>query len=292
MSRTKAYIELHTAIFLFGFTAILGKLISLSEYGIVWYRLLFTCISILFIPHIIKKFRAIPPKARWQLAGIGVVVSLHWICFYGSIKYSNVTVTLSVLSTVALFTAFLEPLFFRKKIKIREILLGLMIIPGMFLIFSFGQIYMTGIVLGLLAALGASVFTVLNKKMVSKYPAMTMTFIELGSGLIFLTLLFPVYFSFFPGTPLIPFGYDWLYLVVLAVLCTTLAYYLALHAMKYISAFTANLSVNLEPVYGIIMAVIIFQEHKDLELGFYLGTAIILIAVLVHTVLERKQKRN
>ena len=288
MDRKQAYLDLHIAVFLFGFTAILGRLIEMNEMEIVWYRLLITCSSIIIIPRFIRGISKVPRRVVLQLAGIGIIVTLHWICFYGSIKYSNVTVALSVLSTAAFFTSLIEPLVYRTKIKTYELLLGLMIIPGMYLIFSFGKVYLTGIFLGLGAAVLAALFSVLNRKMVAKYPPMSITFIELGSGWIFLSLLIPVYMYYFPQTDFIPSLSDAVYLVLLAVLCTTVAYVLALRSLRVLTAFVSTLSVNLEPIYGIIMAFFIFQENEELNNNFYLGTAIILLSVFLHPLLEKR----
>jgi drug/metabolite transporter (DMT)-like permease len=289
-SKNIAYIELHIAIFLFGFTAILGKLIQLTEFEIVWYRLIFTAISLLFIPRIFRYIKAIPKSERWKLAGIGMIVTLHWICFYGSIKYANVTVALSVLSTTAFFTAIFEPLLLKSKFSWTQIILGLMIVPGMYLIFSFGSVYITGIVLSLFAAILASLFSVLNKKMVQKHHPLAITFIELGSGWIFLTIIFPLYFLLSDISVSIPTSNDFLYLLILAILCTTIAYYLALKALKHLSAFTSNISINLEPVYGIFMAMLIFSEQKDMNIGFYLGAVIIILSIFIHTFLEYRKR--
>lgn len=289
---TSAYLKLHTAIFLFGFTAILGRLIDMTEVEIVWYRLLLTCISMLFLPSLIRQLREIPMRVRWQLAGIGVLVAFHWVFFYGSIKYSNVTVTLSVLATTAFFTSFLEPLFFKTRIKWTEMVLGLMIVPGMYLIFSFGQIYITGILMALLSAILASIFAILNRKMTVRYGSLPITFIELGFGWIVLTVLTPLTLWIYPNATFIPSWSDLGYLAILAVLCTTVAFSISLQALRHVTAFTFNLSINLEPIYGIIMAIFLFDEQKEVSSKFYLGTAIILAAVLIHTWLERRARKR
>ena len=289
---TSAFVKLHVAIFLFGFTAILGKLIQLTEVELVWYRLLLTCASMIFLPGLLKQLRAIPMRVRWQLAGIGVLIAMHWICFYGSIKYSNVTVALSVFATTAFFTSLIEPLIYRTRVKWTEIALGLMIIPGMYLIFSFGQVYLTGILLGLGAAVLAAIFSVLNRKMAGKYRTMPITFIELGFGFVVLTVLIPVSMWVYPQAHYNPSWEDLLYLTILAVLCTTVAFSLSIQALKHVTAFTFNLSINLEPLYGILMAIIIFGEQKEVSSGLYFGTAIILTAVIIHTVMERKARKR
>lgn len=291
-SRKQAYISLHIAVFLFGFTAILGRLIQLSEMEIVWYRVLLTSLSLLFIPGLLREVRAMKRKEIAHLAGIGLLVVSHWVCFYGSIKYSNVTVALSVLSTTAFFTALLEPLFFSSRVKKQELFLGALIIPGMYLIFHFGKLYLTGILLSLMAAILASIFTILNRKKVKQHSPMAMTFVELSAGWVFLSLLVPAYRFFFPEVHFAPSPSDFAWLLVLALLCTTLAYSLALGSLRRVSAFTFNISINLEPVYGIVMAVVLFRENEYINPAFYLGTAIILAAIFIHVFMEYRAGRK
>ncbi len=229
------------------------------------------------------------------MGAIGCVVCLHWLCFYGSIKYSNVSVTLSCLSTASLMTALIEPIFFKKKIKKYQIFLGLMIIPGIYIIFYFTKIYTIGMILGLLAALLSSIFTTLNKSMVmqTKADSMSITFVELGSGLLFLTLLIPFYLRIFPETTLIPSTTDLFYLLILSLVCTVLPYNLSLKSLRHISAFASTFIVNLEPVYGIIMAIIIFKENNELNSGFYLGSLLIFMAIFLYPILyKRFEKQN
>jgi len=291
-SRSNAYISLHIAVFLFGFTAILGRLIQLTEMEIVWYRVLLTSLSLLFIPGLLRELRGMQRKEIAHLAGIGLLVVSHWVCFYGSIKYSNVTVALSVLSTTAFFTALLEPLFFSSRIKKQELFLGALIIPGMYLIFHFGKLYLTGIILSLMAAFFASIFTILNRKKVRQHSPMAMTFVELSAGWVFLSLLIPAYRFYFPEAHFAPSANDFAWLLVLALLCTTLAYNLALSSLRRVSAFTFNISINLEPVYGIVMAAILFRENEYINPAFYLGTAIILLAIFIHVFMEYRAGRK
>jgi drug/metabolite transporter (DMT)-like permease len=288
-SRQKAYLQLHTSVFLWGFTAILGQVISIQALPLVWYRMLITCSSLLLLPGLIQEIKKIIRPDLWRIAGIGCIVCLHWLCFYGSIKVSNVSVALSCLATTSFFTAILEPVIRRTRHDLRELLLGLMIIPGIYLIYYFTENYTEGIILGLLAALFSGIFTILNKQMVSKYEPRSFTFVELSSGFFFLSLIAPFYFWFFPETALMPTGKDWLFLLILGIGCTTLPFVLALRALKHLSAFAAVLTVNLEPVYGIIMAVIFFNEHEKINSYFYLGTLIILTSVFLHPLLNKKK---
>jgi drug/metabolite transporter (DMT)-like permease len=278
----KAYLELHLAVFLFGFTAILGKVISLSELPLVWYRLLLTCPGLLLILVFTKRSVKLPIREIGKLAGIGILVSLHWLTFYGSIKASNASVTLSCLAATTLFTSLLEPLITGRKFRWYEAGIGLFIILGIYLIFTFQQMFVTGILLGLLSAFLAALFSVLNKKLISSRDTYVVTFYELTSGLLFLSLLIPIYYWNTPEMNWTPTSVDWIWLTILAWLCTVLAYTLSLNALRYISAFTSNLTINLEPIYGIILAWLLLNEHEQLHVGFYLGTGIILASVGIY----------
>lgn len=286
--KVKAYLQLHTAVLLFGFTAILGRLIELPETVIVWYRLLFTCLSLLVVPQVWRSMRAMSLKRVWELVGIGIIVSLHWVMFYGAVNYSNVSVTLSCMATASFFTALVEPILTKKSFKWFELLLALLVVPGIYLIFYFSEFANvgTGIIMGLLAALFAAVFATLNKNMVATQDALTMTFVELGGGWVFLSLVLPVYFQFFPSGNMMATAPDLGYLLILAILCTTFAYVLSIHALKYLSAFSNALTINLEPVYGIVLAFLFFQENQEMDNRFYLGTLLILVAVFAHPIVD------
>jgi drug/metabolite transporter (DMT)-like permease len=291
-SRTSAFLQLHIAIFLFGFTAILGRLIELHGITIVWYRLLLTIISLCFFPGLVKKLFSLPRKAVLKIMGIGILVATHWVFFYAAIKYSNVSVTLSVLASTALFTSMIEPLVFKRKIRISEVLLGGMVILGFFFIFRFGGYYLTGIFLAVFSAFFAAMFGVLNKTIVQTYDVRVITLLEFVSGILFLTLIFPIYLHFFPETQLTPAPMDWLWLIILALLCTTVAYMLALNALKEVTAFTVALTINLEPIYGILMAYFFFREDKELNPGFYLGATIILLAIFLHPMIRKMMRKR
>lgn len=287
-SKQRAYLELHFAVLLFGLTAILGDLIHLSALLIVWWRVLITCISLFFLIRFGQSLAHIPKEAIWKFMGIGVLVALHWLCFFGAVKYSNASICLVCMATTSFFTSFLEPLLLRQKIKWYEILLGLMIIPGMVLVVNNTQLsMMAGIWVGLLSAFLAAVFSILNKKMVDQADPMSITFIELGSAWLFLSLILPIFFYYNPAALFWPTQLDFSYLAILALLCTTLAYVLALRALKHISAFASNLTINLEPVYGILLAYFLLQENEELSEGFYYGVCIILVAVFSYPFLTR-----
>jgi Predicted permease, DMT superfamily len=277
----KAFIQLHLAVFLAGFTAILGKLITLNEGLLVWYRLLVTSLTLALILLYKKQLVILKLKEAFRIFGVGAIVALHWVSFYGSIKHSNVSVSLTCLSAIGFFTSFLEPLFMKRRIDIVEIFLGLMAIAGIYLIFDFYPQYKLGILLGLISALLASLFPIFNKILLFKVSANTLTVYEMTGGLIALTFFLPFYLKEFPAGYYLPTINDWIWLLVLAWLCTVFTFILSLNALRKISPFTANLAYNLEPVYGIILAFMIFHENKYLSAGFYYGLALILFAVIL-----------
>ncbi len=286
---TKAYLELHLAVLLFGFTAILGDLIALSALTLVWWRVGLTTLSLLFLVRAGKLWRTLPRRLFWQYAGIGVLVALHWLTFYGAIKLSNASIALVCMATTSFFTALLEPAILRQRIKGFELLLGLAIVPGMALVVQHTSWAMQGgIVAGLASAFLAALFSTFNKKLIHHARSLDITFIELAASWAFLSLILPFHAWVTPESPFWPTTRDWVYLLVLSLLCTTFAYVLALDALNHLSAFAANLTVNLEPVYGIALAWIILHEHEELDRGFYWGVAIILAAVLGYPFLRKR----
>ncbi|MFK7806608.1 MAG: DMT family transporter [Saprospiraceae bacterium] len=292
----KAYLELHIAVLLFGFTAILGDLISLSALVLVWWRMLITSVSLMFLIKFGKRLRMIPTRLLLQYMAIGAIVALHWTCFFGAVKFSNASICLVCMSTTSFFASILEPIMIRdKKFEWHELGLGLIIIPAMALIVSTTDLSMKmGIWIGLLSALLAAVFSIWNKILINKYETgpLEITFVELGSGWLFLSLLLPFYITFEEQILFWPSSSDVGYLLILALLCTTLAYVLSLRALKYISAFASALTINLEPVYGIILAWLILQENKELDTSFYIGGAVIIFAVLSYPLITRRLKKT
>jgi drug/metabolite transporter (DMT)-like permease len=277
----KAFVQLHIAVFLAGFTAILGKLIGLNEALLVWYRLLITVLTLGLILFFRKQLQRLSLKDALKIGGVGLVVALHWVTFYGSIKYANVSVALVCLSGTGFFTAFFEPLIFKRKINIREVLLGMLAIAGIYIIFDFYPQFKVGIIFGIVSAVGSSLFPIFNKKLLVRFNPATLTLYELGGGFLFLCLFVPFYLMQFPAAYYLPTTLDWLWLLVLAWLCTVLCFDLQLNALKKISPFTANLTYNLEPVYGIILAFIFFHENKSFTGHFYIGVGLILLAVIL-----------
>lgn len=286
---TRAYSYLHLAVFLWGVTAILGDLITYREYVLVWIRTGVVSLSFLFFADTFSGLKKLSKSDAMKIAGIGVIVAIHWIFFYGAIKYSNVSVALSIMATIALMTAFTEPLITKSKFQWYQALLGLLVIPGVYLIYYFSEAsYSVGIVMALLSAFFAALFTSLNKKYVERTNAMTFSFVQLSGAFVFMTAFLPLYLQYFPGALYWSTAYDYSYLLILAILCTTIPYILYLNALKHLSAFTTNLANNLEPIYGIVLAIIILKENKEMDARFYIGTAIILMTIFMQPLLKNK----
>ncbi len=277
----KAFIQLHIAVFLAGFTAILGKLILLNEAILVWYRLLITVIILAGVMYLKKELRRIAFKDVLKISTVGLLIAAHWVSFYGSIKYANVSVALVCLSAAGFFTAIFEPLLLKKKIVLIELLIGIVAISGIYLIFDFHPQYKLGIIFGIVSSLGSAIFPILNKQLLHRFTPRVLTLYELGGGLLILTLLLPFYLSQFKADHYTPSYPDWGWLLILAILCTIVSFDLQLNALKKISAFTANLTYNLEPVYGILLAFIFFHENKAFHIEFYLGLGLIMFAVVL-----------
>jgi drug/metabolite transporter (DMT)-like permease len=279
----KAFLQLHIAVLLAGFTGVLGRLITLNEAILVWYRLLFTAITLWILFFFLKKISTISIRECAKIFGVGLIAALHWVTFYGSIKYSNVSVALVCFSSIGFFTAVFEPLVFRTKIDWRELFLGILVIGGIYIIFRFDPQYKTGIIVGIVSALLGSLFPIFNRALLRTHAAETVTLYELTGGLLWLSILLPFYLRIFPASHFLPTPSDFLWLLVLSWLCTVLAFQLSMNALKKISAFTVNLTYNLEPVYGILLAFAIYKENKQLGNSFYIGLSIIILAVILQT---------
>ena len=282
MSLKRAYVQMHISILLWGFTGILGKAISLSEGMTVWYRMLISALGLLALLLFLKDMKLPSRKNLLQLSFLGAMIAIHWVLFFASIKYSNVSVALSCFASISLFTAIIEPLINKRKPDTFELALGLVAIAGIYVIFSFQKFYGLGILFALLSSLGGAIFTIYNKNILAKQDPINITFYEMLSGFLFLTILLPFYFYISSTSFEIPATDDIIYLLILGLLCTTVAFTLSLYALDRLDAFTMNLSVNLEPIYSIILAFLIFDEGKEVNIGFYIGTAIILSSVFIH----------
>lgn len=290
----RSYLFLHFSIILFGLTAILGAVNSLSAIPLVWWRILLTVLSLGLFAKLKSIFNLVSFKNILFICGTGIIVSLHWLTFYVSIKASNASVGVLALAATPLFTCFLEPLVQGRKIDPVEVLLSLLIIPGMAIIFQTLPFhFLDGFLIGLLSAFFAALFSSLNQYLAQFSDAITLTFLELGSGLLVLTLYIPIWISFNPIETLTPQGLgDWVSLILLALVCTSLAYSLTLHAMKKLSAFTVTLSMTLEPIYGITFAWFLLKENEQLTKSFYWGSLFIMISVFLYPIYKFKNKRG
>ena len=291
---------MHRAVLLWGFTGVLGRAISLDAPVLVWYRMLLTAVFIAVIIVARKQWVWPAPADVRKLAVVGILMGLHWVGFYGAIKFANISIALVCLSTASIFTSLLDPLVNGGRHDMKEMFLGLLAIAGVYLIYRFQQFYGLGIAFGIAAAILSSVFTVLNKKIADKYPARTMVFYEMATGWVFISVLLPVVFFYRPQTKFFPdaasitgenwMHNDWLWLVILSLCCTVWAQSLALNALKKLTSFTVTLSVNLEPVYGILLAFLFYNENRelifnkgttDLNWGFLSGMGLILLSVVL-----------
>lgn len=278
----KAFIQLHISVFLAGFTGILGKLIHMNEGLLVWYRLLITSVSMWILFSFTKKLRKIAFRDIIKLTGIGFLAAIHWVAFYGSIKYANVSVALVCFSSVGFFTALVEPILLRTRIKWVEVLLGLMVIAGIYIIFHFDGRYKTGIILGVICALLLAFVMIFIRQFVQRINPETLLTYQLSGGFIALSAFMPFYLQQFPTNYILPTLSDWGWLLVLSWFCSVWAFKLSAHALKKLSAFTVNLTFNLEPVYGIILAFVIYKENQLLSKWFYVGFAIIAASLIIH----------
>jgi drug/metabolite transporter (DMT)-like permease len=295
MTASGDYVKLHFIVFLWGFTAILGKLISIPTVEMVFYRTLIAATALGLLLLIKKDSLYIKPSTISTLILTGFIVSFHWITFFGAARLSNVSVSLVGFATASLWTAILEPLSNRQKIKGYEIMLGLVVISGIIVIFSFDFKYRVGFLVGMLSGLLAAVFSIINARFIKRTDAYTITFYEMLGATIGIALFFPFYKIFFATNNVLhlaPTSLDWIYIIILALVCTVYAFTVMVELMKRVSVFFIQLTINLEPIYGIIMALLIFKDEEKMSWKFYLGTLIILSAVLAYPYLKRKFDRS
>ncbi len=285
-----AFIKLHISILIAGFTGILGKLIELPEGPLVWYRMLIT--SVLFAGYLLYsgQLPRVPTRESLKLCGVGALTAIHWIFFYGSIKYANVSIAVVCFALTGFFTAVLEPLLSRKKLSLLELFFSLLTVAGIALIFHFDTRYRTGIILGILSALFAAFFTMAIRRQGARHGSSTILLHQMIGGFAFLTLAAPAYLALFPGIPLKPSLWDVAYLFLLASVCTIGLFLLQIQALQSISTFTVNLSYNLEPIYSIVLAMILFNEAAELNASFFIGLGLICASVLLQSLHAMRQR--
>ena len=284
-----ARLQIHFCVLLWGFTAILGKLITLAALPLVWWRMLLVSATLLLVPRVWRALAAMTARLRLAYAGIGVLVALHWLTFYGAIKLANASVAATCIAIAPVFLAVVEPWIARRRFDPRELLLAVAIIPGVALVVDGVPSGMRlGVAVGVLSALFVALFSALNKRFVEHAEPLAVTALELGAGAAFLALLAPLLPHAGAAFPL-PDLHDAVLLGLLAFVCTLLPFSLALVALRRVSAFSMQLITNLEPVYAIVLAIVLLHEQRVLEPRFYLGVAIILAAVFAHPLLSRKR---
>ena len=287
---TKARLQIHFCVLLWGFTAILGKLITLPALPLVWWRMLLVVAALLLMPKVWRGLRAMPARLIWAYAGIGVLVSLHWLSFYAAIKLSNASVGATCIALGPVFLAFIEPWIAKRKFDPRELMIGVAVVPGVMMVVGGVPHGMRlGIAVGVLSALFVALFGSLNKRLVEHGDPLTVTCIELGTGTLFLTALAPLLPHTGPAFVL-PDLHDALLLLALSFGCTLLPFTLALVALRHMSAFGTQMVTNLEPVYAIVLAIVLLDEQRELDRWFYAGVVVILAAVFVHPLLNRRQR--
>ena len=285
---TTDYLKLHFIVLLWGSTAIFGKLISIPAVEMVFYRTLLATIGMLALILITKGKLLVPLKDSLLLITVGLLVGAHWIAFFASGQVSTASVSLVGFATASLWTAIIEPISNKQRIRLIEISLGVLVIIGLYIIFRFDFEYYAGLLLGILSGLLLAIFAVINSHLIKRLPAYTITMYEMAGGFLFTVLFLPIYKYFWTDElNLSPTGEDWIYITVLAIVCSVYAYSLGIELMKRISVFVIQLTLNMEPVYGIILAIIILHESKYLNTSFYIGTGIILLSVICYPLLKR-----
>ena len=294
-ARRAAWLQIHFCVVLWGFTAILGKLISLAALPLVWWRMAIVSVTLALLPHVWRTARALPRRLLAAYVGVGTLVALHWLTFYGAIKLANASVAVTCIALATVFIAIIEPILTARSFSRLDLALGVAVLPGVALVVGgVPQDMRIGVAVGVVSALFVAVFGSLNKRLVARADPLTVTALELGAGTAALTLLAPIMPSLFPefaGRLLeLPSATDLALLAVLAFACTLLPFALSLVALRHISAFGAQLAINLEPVYAIVLAMVLLGEQRELTPAFYSGVAIILGTVLLHPLLSRPRR--
>ena len=286
----KSYLHLHLIVFIWGFTAVLGALISLDALPLVWFRMLFA-VGFIAVYIVLKKISLkISTKTAVQFLFAGLIIALHWFTFFKAIKISNISVTLACLSTGAFFTSLLEPILYGKKIVWYEVFFGLLVVFGLYIIFNVEGNYFYGMLIALSSAFLSALFAVINSKFVKQHHPIVISFYELSGGVVFFTFLLLVTNSFSPTFFLLSVK-DLMYLMILSSVCTAYAFIASTSIMKVLSPYTVMLTINLEPIYGIILAVLIFKDKERMSFEFYIGAVIILLTVLLNAVIKSYKKR-
>lgn len=283
------YLHLHFIVFIWGFTAVLGDLISINAFPLVWFRMLLGAIFILIYIVFRKEKLKVSKSSLLKFAAVGFLIAMHWLAFFEAIKVSNVSITLAMMSTGAFFASLLEPIIYKRKIIKYEVIFGLVVIVGLYIIFKVESDYLVGILLALLASFLGALFAIFNGMLVKNHNASVITFYEMIFGVVCISV-FMLFTGEFDATFFDLSGSDWTYLLLLASVCTAYAFIASVHVMKWISPYTVMLTTNMEPVYGIILALLILGEKEYMSPTFYLGAVIILITVIINGILKTTEK--
>ncbi len=294
-AKTKNYLHLHFLVFIAGFTAILGELISISSSALVWYRMLIAGVLMYGYIKIIKLKIRVDTKTKLKFFAAGIIIALHWITFFEAINQSNVSIALAMFSTGAFFASFIEPLIYKRPIIWYEIIFGIIVIIGVLLITQSEIKYINGIILGISSALFSTLFAVINGRFIEVHQATVISFYEFISGVAFLTLFILIFQDGFSLEFFILSTRDWIYLFILASVCTAYAFIGSVTVMRFVSPYTVILTYNLEPIYGIALALLLFPETEIMSTQFYYGAILILLTVIMDALLKnykRKQKAS
>jgi drug/metabolite transporter (DMT)-like permease len=286
----KSYLHLHVIVFIWGFTAVLGKLISLEALDLVWYRMFFAAVIMVAVILITKERIKVPLRVLVGFVVSGIIIALHWLTFYQAIKVSNVSITLACLSTGAFFASILEPIFYKRKVIWYEVMFGLIVIFGLGIIFKVETQYTAGIYLAVTSAFLSALFSVINGKYAKEYNPNVISIYELSSGVIFISIYLFFAGNFSPAFFALSLN-DLLWLLILSSICTAYAFSASIKVMKFLSPFTVMLTINLEPIYGIFLVLLIFPENEKMSPMFYLGALIILTTVIANGIMKSRKKR-
>ncbi|WP_426792167.1 DMT family transporter [Sphingobacterium sp. WOUb80] len=286
----KSYLVLHTAVLLAGFTGVFGKLITLNQIPLVWFRVLLSALILFVVLKLFKIERLKSTKDILKIARGGLLITIHWIFFYGSIKFSNISIGVVCYCLTSFFTAVLEPVINKKRFSAAQLMLSMLTLIGISLIFHFDSSYQVGIILGVISTIFAALYTIYNERLVKHYDSKLLNYYQMLSGTVVLGLALPIFYYLFPTERFIPSFSDGIYLILLALFCTVGLYVLFAESLKKLSAFTVNLSFNLEPIYSIIIAFLFFNEGKQVNASFYVGLAFVLVSVLLQTLRSIRRK--
>lgn len=289
---TRGFLLLHLSVFIAGFTGVLGRLIELDSVVLVWHRMAWAAVLMALFLFITKSLKRYPFKDLLPMGGVGVLLCLHWVFFYASIKASNVSIGVVCFSLVGFFTALFEPIINKHQFSLREFLFSILTVCGVYLIFQFDTRYRLGILLGIVSSALYALFAIANQHVGKRFEAKNMLLWEMVGGLVVLSALSPIYNHFLPVGKLLPEGMDYAYMAFMVVVCTIGLCLLQIIVLQKIDAFTVNLTYNLEPVYSILLAMVIFNEYQELNFSFILGVALIILSVVLQTVAVRKKQKS